>query len=228
MLFGDAKWELLMKAKRTMTSISLDDGAAGELINDAIMFIYPFALEVNPEFFYTSVPFAAATTITLPADFKEILAIQVTNDNTQTCRMAQARVDTMRQFVTMMANPKTRGTADNPLATLQNGVIQIRPAVKGNLIYTRRPVFVTDNTTELSRPNGGTKPIIPWIYEDTMILKALDYARERHNIILDIQSEVDARLRKYQDAVANMKREQEPLTVFRREIEQPVGMQTQR
>jgi hypothetical protein len=183
------------------------------------MFLYPFALLNDPTFFFNSLVFTSTAAIALPADFKNIKAIQLDSG-----RMRQARICSNREYPWMNVNPRTQGTTDNPLATLQQTTIAMTPANSGTLFYNRRPrelVAGTDDAFEISLPNASALPLIPWIYEEGMFLKAMDYARERHNLVLDLAQADRQQLERYAEAGKALAEAEKPMAVWQREIETP-------
>lgn len=215
MTYGDMKYEIAMRLRRGVNSVSLDDDTCGQLINKALQYLYPKALTYDRTFYRKSVAFNAVTSINLPSDFKEVEYVAV-----PASRAGHARKVPNTEWEAIIDNTILAPSANNPAFRLDATAIAISPSSTGTLYYIWSFAEISSNTFDLSLlGTGGVYPVIPWVFEEAVILLALVFARQRHWLQPDLApSEVQKRMQLVNDQAKLFKEALKPLNVWADDI----------
>lgn len=215
MTFGDMKYEVAMRLRRGVNSVTLDDDTVGELVNNALQFIYPKALQYDRSFYRKSSTFTTTTTISLPADFKDLEYVSV-----PTARSGMARILDNTEWEATIENTVIAPSSNNPACILNAANITISPSSTGVIYYIWSFAEITSNSFDLSLlGTPGTYPVIPWVFEEAVILLTLVLARQRHLLQPDLSpSEVQRRMALVNDQAKLFREALKPLNVWADDI----------
>src|SRR5581483_446781 len=214
-------YQVLIRCKHTATAVSLDQPTAKQLVNKALQFYYPIALRADQTFYTKSVTIAQASqttnegTFDLPTDFYKGLLVEVSG-----AKEGAARILGHREYINVANNPFQGGTAANPVCRIDTTVLKLRPqsVMSVTLHYIWTFQFIDDETTEITDPGNGHFAIIPWTFEQPVILEAVRLARLRHNLLVDNPSDVSKGLQTLSDAINAIRDANTPLRLYGAEI----------
>lgn len=220
-------YQVMTRCKHTATAVSLDRAAAKQLINKALQLYYPIALRADETFYTKSTALAATSsasiegttesTYALPSDFFKAKSIEVVG-----AKEGAAILCGHRDFININNNPFEGVSTTNPIARVDASTFVIRPGTANcTLNYIWRFGFVDTETTELSKFSGGATAIIPWMFEEPVILEAVRMVRMRHNLIVDQPSNGVASLKVFDDAIKAIQKGNEPIEIYGSEVITP-------
>lgn len=210
MTLKDAIFEVKVLTKRGVTSISLDEATIKILVNSALQWAYPYAMQWDPSFYVRTHTFGATTSLAKSgiSGFNRLLFIQ-----TPTATFGAARISHFTEADEIENNPYLLGTTDWPHAWEEQTVLEIRPSIAGTVFYLFKFGEVASLTYNITALGDPTNPaLIPWAWEKAVILKAVVLARERHLKQAEIgPGDMVQRIKAYQDAVDALKIAMMPL-----------------
>lgn len=225
-----ALYHILQRCKHTATTVSLDRRTALILLNKALQTIYPLALAADQTFYTAKQTIAATGTITvggsdvgktfeLPEDHYKTLLVEVT-----AASEGAARIAGHREFLEISHNTFVKGNASNPVARIDSTTLEVRPAsiTSVTLHYIWQFPFIDDEARELSKYGEDEKAIIPWVFEEAVILEACRLARVRHNMISDAPALTGvAQLAGFDSVVRQIERGAQPMEIYGADIPTP-------
>lgn len=174
MTLGDAIFEVLLQVQQLSISVSVSRPTVKLYMNEALQYTRRIA-EASDYLFYTKSASFSGTTIAYTADFKNMIEggiiVPLATDG-------QARIPSNRQYITMGTNNVEKGTTANPVARLNAANWSITPTSAGTWYYLFNFGNVDDEETELT-------DLIPWVYEELVILKTVEFLLLRHFMIME-------------------------------------------
>lgn len=213
MTLGDMTFEVILRLKRGVMSISLDRPTAKILINEALQFVYPFAVQMDRSFYIRSAAFSGAA-VNLPTSHKMSLVFVV-----PTAKSYCARIVNNREYVPVNNNPYVQGTTDDPVVTVNATQFLLTPSSNGTQYFMWSFPYQDTEANDLTLLGTPSTPaVIPWMLEELVILKAMEYARIRHNLQPVVgPSETEKRLAIVQSTYKQMVQQRMPLALFAQE-----------
>lgn len=215
MTLGDMTFEVILRLKRGVMNISLDRPTAKILINEALQFVYPFAVQMDRSLYVRSHSFSGST-VALPTSHKMTLSLIVPSALSYCARLVNNR-----EYIPVNNNSYVMGTANDPVATINATTFSITPSSTGTQYFIWSFPYQDTEANDLTLLGTPSTPaIIPWMLEELVILKAMEYARIRHNLQPVVgPSETEKRLAIVQSTYKQMVQQRMPLALFAQETQ---------
>lgn len=218
MTLANILFESKVRLKRGVVSVSLDELTLRIIFNMSLQNVYRWSLLWDPTYYYKSQAFGSTASLAKPSDFGQILHAKATG-----AAFGAARIVTHRQFDEIQNNSYISGQASSPVCLVNQSTIDFAPAFAGTLYYIKKLGEISDLTYDISLLGSGAKPaLIPWLFEEILILDMVRLARERHLLEPEIEpSELKMRMDALSEAKQALGKLFEPLNIYVDEIQTP-------
>ncbi len=206
----------------TMPDDTMDWGMALQLLNEALMNRYPFAVRLDESFFRKSAAFTAPVsgTVPLPSDCEDLKMVEVPS-----AALGYATEVDVREWEDRKKNTVQAGTVDTIIYRKDKATIELFPDVDlsaaqitGIFHYIRNIQEITDINQELSDPGAGIEPYIQWYLIWDVIMEYVKIWKMRKNMIGDNPSTIEQLISNYSDAMKVMDENEDPHTVYAEEV----------
>lgn len=206
-------FNLLLRLKRLDSTIEVSRPTLKVIINEALQYAYKFALRTDYTFYVRSQTFASTTTVNYSTGtgFVDLIYVEITGATD-----GQARISSNRQYQTLLNNAYENPGASSPIIRMGPTSFTLSTAAAGTFYYIWSFGYQDTDATEIST-------LIPWIYDEVILLKSMEITRVRHNLIPIIEpSELQKQLKDSEDAVRALKDNWKWLPTYKREEPGPV------
>jgi hypothetical protein len=170
MLISDAIFEVLLRIQDQELSVSISRPTVRVYLNEALQYVKLLA-EKSDYLFYVRGQSFSGTSFAYPSDYKSTIYLFV-----PAATDGQARIASNRQYVTVNNNSYETGTTANPTARLTLTGCALTPTSDGTHYYLWTFPEQNDETVDL-------QTLIPWAYEELVILKTVEYILFRHFLL---------------------------------------------
>jgi hypothetical protein len=215
MTLGNMLFELMMRLKRTEATVTVSRPTLKVIVNEALQYAYQLALRSDYTFFIKSHTGTGAT-ITYPTSFYKTLYVEVA-----AATDGQAREASNREYQTVLNNTFEGVSATAPLWRATATGLTLNTSVTWVHYYLWTFPYQDTEATDIT---VGSTAIIPWLYEEVVILKAMEIARIRHNFVLKLDpSELQEQLASAERAAQGLYETWKPLEIYKQETPQPAA-----
>lgn len=206
----DMIFEAKVMLKRGVVSVTLDEMTLRILLNSALQWVYPLAMEWDRSFYLRSHAFLASTSVAKSgiSGFNKLIACI-----TPTATYGAARISHFTEAEELENNTYLAGSTDSPHVWEEQTTIEVRPSIAGTFYYLFKFGEVPSLTYNVSATGDPANPAyIPWVWEKPVILKMLVMARERHLLEPEVApGDMAKRMKALQDANDALNRAMQPL-----------------
>lgn len=211
-------FESKVRLKRGVVSVSLDELTLRIIFNMSLQHVYRWVLQWDPTYYYKSQTFSSTASLSKPADFFQLIHVKV-----PAATFGAARILTHREFDEVQNNSYLAGAASSPVCMVEAATITFAPATAGTMYYLKKLGEITTLSYDISALGDPSNPaLIPWLFEEVLILDMVRLARERHASQPEISpSELQLRLDALQESKDALKALLAPLNVVMDEIQTP-------
>lgn len=184
MTLGTMKFALLTYLKESEVSLDLDGPTSIRLINEALQYVYMLAVSNDPSFYTKSASFVSASSVNHASDYWKTLVIEV-----PTAGDGAARQAGHKEYIYTNGNTWLTGVTNSPLAVVNRTQFTISPASAGVHWYLWQFSDITDETYDLSDFGNVAPAVIPWVFEEMVIVYAAYLAQIRDALTPAISGE---------------------------------------
>jgi hypothetical protein len=226
MTHGNFLDELTERVKQTVALQFLERNSLSQLANAAYAYVYPIGLLQARWFFNKSAALSITSNVVAkPADCQKLTAITLTNivNPLGGFLTKQATYVPLPEWDTVNTSPVQKGTASNPKFREDPTSIYLVPFQNsaaanftGTIHYLRNFPAVSDETFELSDPNGNALPILPYFLEENAMLHAVKLVKLRASGVTASPSQIAQWSADYQKTMAALKAGEDPLAIWNR------------
>lgn len=211
-------FESKVRLKRGVVSVSLDELTLRIIFNISLQNVYRWVLMWDPTYYYKSLPFGSTTSLAKPGDFGQMLHVKAIG-----AAFGAARPLTHREKDEIENNSYLKGQSSSPTVLVNQSTLELAPAFAGTLYYIKKLSELSDLTYDISLLGSASKPaLIPWLFEEILILDMVRLARERHLLEPEIEpSELKMRMDALSEAKQALGKLFEPLNLYVDEIQTP-------
>lgn len=214
MTLGNVLFECMMRLKRLEATVSISRPTLKVIVNEALQYAYQLALRSDYTF-YTKTHTGTGTSISYPSDYYKTIYVEVA-----AATEGQAREASNREYQTTFNNPFEGVAAAAPLWRAGPTALTLSNSVTWVHYYLWNFPYQETESTDIT---VGSTAIIPWLYEEVIILKSMEIARVRHNFIPQIDpSELEKQLKDAEDAAMALYQGWKPEELYKQEVPQPV------
>lgn len=206
-------FNLLLRLKRLDSTIEVSRPTLKVIINEALQYAYEFALRTDYTFYVRSQSFGPATSVnySTATGFRTLIYVEV-----PTATDGQARSASNRQYQTLLNNPYENVGASSPIYRMGSTSFTLSVSSSGTFYYIWSFGYQDTDATELNT-------LVPWIYDEVIILKAMEITRIRHNLIPIVEpSELQKQLAESEQTIKDLKEAWQWLPTYQREEPAPV------
>lgn len=211
MIIKDAIFEILLRIQDQELSVSISRPTVLLYLNEALQYVKLLA-EKSDYTFYVKRQTFSGTSFVYPSNYKSTIYLFV-----PLATDGQARIASNRQYVTVNNNSYETGTTANPVARLTQTGIAITPTSAGTHYYLSTFGEQSDETVEMTT-------LIPWAYEELVILKACEFILFRHFLVpLSEAQELSEETKAMEAAYWATYKKWMPESVYKEETPAPAG-----
>lgn len=222
MTWLEAKQETMVWLKRFGVGSKLGIQSVNVLMNEALAnTIFPLARMHQPEWFTVSqVPAISANAdgtgrFYYPINYVETLALECTDAN---CTSGYAMEKTNREWTNCVNSTTNAPNAANPIYIKEWDAFRMSPSRNVVHHHIAFVPYIDDDTLELTT-------VIPWIWEDMLILHTATLARQRIGEVAPNPEQFALGLQLHEAAMQATHQSLAPLQLFRNQVAQPSFVQ---
>lgn len=175
MTLGTMKDAVLVYLQYSEVSLQLDGPTVIRLLNEALQYVYQFVVANDPSFYLKSAAFVSQTTVAHPSDYNETVVVEIPAATAS----GGARKVGHKEHVNVKTNTWLAPTSSYPIVRVDADGIKLSPASTGTHWYIWQFGDITDETRDLSLLGTATPALIPWIFEEMVVLYACYLAQAR-------------------------------------------------
>lgn len=177
MTLGVMKDAVLTYLQYSEVSLQLDGPTVIRLLNEALQYVYNYVVANDPSFYTKSQSFASSTSVAYPSDYSKTLAVEIP----AAAASGGARMVGHKEDISVKGNTWLQPVSSYPTARNEASTLEISPASTGTHWYIWQFSDTTDETLDVSLLHNQptSTAIIPWIFEELVILYACYLAQAR-------------------------------------------------
>lgn len=175
MTLGAMKDAVLVYLQYSEVSLQLDGPTVIRLLNEALQYVYQFVVANDPGFYLKSAAFVTSTTVAHPADYSKTVVVEVPGATVS----GGARGVGHKEHTNVKTNVWLQPSANYPTVRVDPDGLKISPSSTGTHWYIWQFGDITDETRDLSLLGTATPALIPWIFEEMVVLYACYLAQAR-------------------------------------------------
>jgi hypothetical protein len=208
--------EALVMCERPEVNVSVSRPDMKVILYEAFQDVYNQAIVDDPSLFAKSVDFVSTASLAHPADYRDVILIEIPSS-----KAGAARRSPDRAFDNLQDNDNLKGAAADPLYREDSSTFLISPASAGTLYY--RPKY---GKTVLSVETQDLEELLPRPYIQRLLNITIQLAQIRHLRDVNVNpTNLQRRANRMEKSMKILKAAERPLNLTDTDTPAPAHLQ---